>query len=260
MTASRPWAGTLYLAVGRALYVGVARDTKPHAHHAIQACFSLKEPFRLRESPSARWTDLDAAIIPTNVPHQLDGRGHPLAILYLEPESERGRTVVECRSSTETLSDELLSQVRQVVREAASKGSTAVITPALFDAVFRSLALAPLRHNPLDPRIARILKQLRSDANRYGSIPDLAASEGLSTRRLRELFRSEVGISCQRTLLWTRLSLAIGELTQGRSITDAAHGVGFSDAAHLTRTFHRMFGIPPTTLREFVRLGSVLDI
>lgn len=262
MSTSEPWAGTLYLGMGRALYVGITGDTNAHAHHAIQACFALGEPFGFRQMPSAPWTSASAVIIPTNVPHQLDGRGHPLAILYLEPESEHGRVAVESPTAKSMLmlTDELLEIVRHAVRSAAADGPTAIITPEQFDAVFETLDLAPLRRQSLDRRVSCILEQLRADPNRYGSIPELAASVELSPRRLRELFKVEIGISCQRTLLWTRLSQAVRELTEGRSITNAAHSVGFADAAYLTRTFQRMFGITPSTLGGFVRMGSVREV
>jgi AraC-like DNA-binding protein len=39
----------------------------------------------------------------------------------------------------------------------------------------------------------------------------------------------------------------------GSSLTDAAHGSGYADAAHLTRTFGRMFGAPPSWLAGEVR-------
>lgn len=259
MSVVRSWPGTLYLAVGRALYVGPTRDTKAHAHHAIQACFSLDEPFGLREAPSNSWMSANAAIIPTNVRHQLDGRGHQLAIFYLEPESHQGRTVVHTRASTAItmLDDNMLKFVRRAVHELAANGPQAAVAPNLFNSVFRALDLAPLDRRMLDLRVARILEQVRADPNCYGSMSKLAATVGLSPRRLRELFKSELGISGQRALLWTRLSLAIRELSEGRSVTDAAHGVGFSDAAHLTRTFQRMFGIAPSTLGGIVRVGSV---
>lgn len=41
--------------------------------------------------------------------------------------------------------------------------------------------------------------------------------------------------------------VAIGE---GRTLTAAAHQAGFSDSAHLTRTFYQMFGIPPSLMMQ----------
>jgi len=35
----------------------------------------------------------------------------------------------------------------------------------------------------------------------------------------------------------------------GGSLTEAAHRAGFSDSAHLSRTFRRMFGIAAVSLR-----------
>ncbi|HUL98536.1 MAG TPA: helix-turn-helix domain-containing protein [Mycobacterium sp.] len=51
-----------------------------------------------------------------------------------------------------------------------------------------------------------------------------------------------------RLLLWLRLVDAIGALSGGASLTDAAHRTGFSDSAHLSRTFRRMFGMAPSLL------------
>ena len=35
---------------------------------------------------------------------------------------------------------------------------------------------------------------------------------------------------------------------RGVSVTEAAHSAGFSDAAHMTRTFRRMLGTSPSEL------------
>ena len=43
-------------------------------------------------------------------------------------------------------------------------------------------------------------------------------------------------------ILWLRLQRAACDLTEGASVTSAAHHAGFSDGAHLTRTFRRMLG------------------
>ncbi len=76
----------------------------------------------------------------------------------------------------------------------------------------------------------------------------MAGAAGLSSRRFRELFAPQVGLSCRQYLLWTRLECAIRELARGASLTEAALTAGFADAAHLTRTFRRMVGIPPSAI------------
>ncbi len=42
---------------------------------------------------------------------------------------------------------------------------------------------------------------------------------------------------------------------EGASVTSAAYRAGFSDSAHLTRTFRRMLGATPSELTLLKRLG-----
>ena len=72
--------------------------------------------------------------------------------------------------------------------------------------------------------------------------------------RFRHLFTAEMGVSCRQYLLWVRLYNAVRELASGMSLTEAAHSVGFADAAYLTRTFRRMFGIVPSAISRSVHL------
>ncbi len=48
--------------------------------------------------------------------------------------------------------------------------------------------------------------------------------------------------------LWMRLQRAIGAISRGAGATDAAYAAGFSDAAHLARTFRKMMGIAPSSV------------
>jgi AraC-like DNA-binding protein len=43
------------------------------------------------------------------------------------------------------------------------------------------------------------------------------------------------------------------EMSQGATITAAAHAAGFADAAHLDRTFRRMLGFTPSAVRRASR-------
>ena len=73
-------------------------------------------------------------------------------------------------------------------------------------------------------------------------------STGLSASRFSHLFTQSVGIPFRRYLLWLRLQRAAGALLTGQSITSATYGAGFSDAAHLSRTFRRMLGTSPSEI------------
>jgi AraC-like DNA-binding protein len=42
-------------------------------------------------------------------------------------------------------------------------------------------------------------------------------------------------------------------MSQGATITAAAHAAGFADAAHLDRTFRRMLGFTPSAVRRASR-------
>jgi len=50
-------------------------------------------------------------------------------------------------------------------------------------------------------------------------------------------------------LAWLRVQQAAIEIVSGNSLSDAALAAGFSDAAHMSRTFRRMLGIPPSSLK-----------
>ena len=69
----------------------------------------------------------------------------------------------------------------------------------------------------------------------------------------------EVGLQFRTYLLWRRLTLAVNEIVSGTSLTEAAHEAGFSDSAHFSRTFLRMFGaglLALTTETEQIVDGS----
>ena len=84
----------------------------------------------------------------------------------------------------------------------------------------------------------------------------LAAVSGLSRSRLMHLFTESVGVPIRPYLLWLRLQRAACDLMNGASVTDAAQNAGFSDAAHLTRTFRRMLGTTPSDLALRKRVSS----
>ena len=108
----------------------------------------------------------------------------------------------------------------------------------------------------------RVLRYLREQlsANDAFLLPDLAEIAGLSPSRLMHVFTESVGVPLRPYVLWLRLQRACGELMRGSSLTGAAHGAGFSDAAHMTRTFRRMLGTTPSELVRRRRPGAATFI
>ncbi len=110
-------------------------------------------------------------------------------------------------------------------------------------AFLRPLAGPPVR---LDRRVRRTLEALR-EGRRVGGA--LARDVGLSDRRLRHLFRAQVGLSMQRASLWYRLVRAYGALLEGQPAAAAAAAAGFADQAHFARTSRTFGGQPPSYVR-----------
>jgi AraC-like DNA-binding protein len=48
--------------------------------------------------------------------------------------------------------------------------------------------------------------------------------------------------------LWRKLTRAMLAIAKEGTIAAAAQVADFSDAAHLTRTFYQMFGLPPSVI------------
>ncbi|OUS02611.1 hypothetical protein A9Q81_08525 [Gammaproteobacteria bacterium 42_54_T18] len=101
----------------------------------------------------------------------------------------------------------------------------------------------------LDIRIQQLLSMLDEcfqaggDLQSSWSAVDVAKQLSLSEGRFLHLFRQEMLIPWRPYLLWRRMMCAVNALISGAPATDAAHLAGFSDSAHLSRSFRSLFGM-----------------
>lgn len=257
---SHRWPGLFFVGLGRALYIGPAFDTALHAHHAIQVCVGLHRSFRLRCHPRASWTRYGGVVIGSDHPHELATGGRAVALFYIEPEGEDGRTLGPATSGTPVtgLPGPLVAGLRATIGQCAGAQVDATAATHLLDEVMDRLGITATRRTPLDPRVATAVRALRSvgDGN-YPASRDLARNVGLSASRLRHVFADQIGMSFRRYVLWLRLYAVLERLRTGGSLTTAAHAAGFADSAHLSRTFRRMFGIVPSAAPRIRQLLPV---
>lgn len=101
----------------------------------------------------------------------------------------------------------------------------------------------------LDSRIDNVLTYLNNLDNPEKSLNQFATMVNLSQSRLSHLFAQQVGMPFRSYQRYLRFKRLMPLLAHGYDLTQAAHEVGFSDAAHLSRECKKLFGIQPKQLK-----------
>lgn len=220
-----------------------------HAHHAVQIVLSLGGNFRLWTRDS-EMSGPCIAVAP-DVPHRFDAQGD-YAILFVEPESRAGRAIITASFGGEDMRPmsarvlETLGDLLSALGGASAPDRDELV--ALGREMVERIA-GDRRHEVLDPRVAAVVGLAGRDQGDRLTLDDAAAVAGLSASRLSHLFVEQTGLSFKTYRLWIRLTRAVGLMAEGLTLTAAAHEAGFSDSAHFSRTFRRMFGVAPASLK-----------
>jgi AraC-like DNA-binding protein len=252
-TASRrPVAGIgrVLLWSGGSLWIGRdAGRAETHAHHAIQITLAMQAGFLLRDG-DAGWREHAGAIVMPHRPHQFDGCGHAVAMIFVEPETAQGRVLLALHGPA-GIADLARDTVETLVSALRTAYAAAAENEVLI-AMARHAIAALTGHVPavdgVDPRIGRAIAWMRARMDSPLALKDAASVAHLSPSRFRHLFVAQTGVSFRAYLLWARVESAVGFAMNGQSWTAAAQQAGFADSAHLSRTCRRMFGIAPASL------------
>ena len=246
------WDGG-FLAVGRAEGV-----VPPHAHHAVQLVIGIDGDVA-GKGKHGDWRFGRALAVPPDIEHSFDGRGSAAAMLFVDPESREG---VWLRSSFKRdvafVPAERVASAAEALRIFLERPhESADIRTLILQCVQAMCAGAPPSRK-LDERVTTVLGEIRSSQDLRISLESAAGSVFLSEGRFAHLFKQQVGLPFRRYMLWRKLARAVVAIGRERTLAAAAHAADFSDAAHLTRTFYQMFGIPPSVMMrgEFFEIES----
>jgi len=228
-------------------------DAGSHNHHAIQLVMAFGHDLRIEVQTVEH--ECRAALVPSNVPHRFWAAGRDIALLLVDPQSASGVQLEEIargRGSTQ-LDDHV---------PAAGPGpdlpANALMgwAEAVVDSVIGNRSMRPL----LSPGVRAALRYVQREIDGPVRLAEAASAAGISPTRLTHAFSSEVGLPFRRYVLWARTKRAVEEVRRGASLTQAAATAGFSDSAHLSRTFRRAFGLPPSFLLAAGEIaGTFLD-
>jgi AraC-like DNA-binding protein len=246
------WEGASLWVLGTRPGEGPYPKTKFHAHHAVQVTLSLRGWFTLESRDRQIGGEGEAAAVAPDTEHALAGEGM-VAHLYIDPEGEAGRELQRTLFSGDSLVSIPAPRLAGLpARLRAGFESPHRSDQSLIDfgrAILAKLAPGSERDERPEARVRRMSAWAAGRLETPVSLADAAAHVGLSTGRARHLFVEETGLPFKTYLLWRRLMRATELFSAGSSLTDAAHGAGFSDSSHLSRTFRRMFGITADSLR-----------
>lgn len=245
--------GRARLAVGEGVSIWVLEAPEGfgeagfHAHHAIQLTVCLNGALTLATEHEE--CQGQALAVAADTFHRFEAHGL-LAFIFVEPESAAGRTL-----TARLFANGALAHLRQATFLTAMEDFGRVLDSppdrgAMLAAAQRAIdCLAPITclRRP-DERIQRVLDFAAAHLDQPLSLELASQSVFLSPSRLRHLFVEQTGLAFRTYVLWRRLMRAVHLYSEGNSLTESAHGAGFSDSAHFSRVFKRTFGLPATTL------------
>lgn len=203
-----------------------------------------------------------AAFVAPHVPRRLDADGCGLLSLNIDPASPAYRDLAAWLGEAQMrpIDARCFGRLRAQFEGALSGELDDAQLRCLTQAMVRAACGQAAAPAPIDHRVERVLALLRGAAGQ-GQVPlrQLAGAACLSPDRLTHLFREQTGLSIKRYLLWAKIRRTVQLLGSGRPLTEIALAGGFTDAAHMSRTFQRYFGLPPSFLADRQRVAVAAD-
>ena len=220
-----------------------------HSHHSLHFVLAIEGELRVRTSASGRWSGAPGVLTAPDAPHAIDSDGVEVLLVFLDPESDAGATFRPAldRAVRPLSSEERAALVRDVVPRTILRSGAEEWARTAAGALRVPL---PASQRSIHPRVRRLLAVLRaSGVDDATSLEVLASLVRLSPSRLMHVFTASIGIPLRPYLAWLRVQRAAMAIVNGHSMGEAAHAARFADAAHMTRTFKRMLGVAPSSLR-----------
>ena len=233
-----------------AVYIGHQVQTKIHAHHALEIVMSFNKPFLISRN-GTEFEKSNCSIIAADLPHQFTGQDDFYIFIYLDAELNYAHSLEKSlhlqehgllhyfENEIETVRSEFINWFNSELNDDENANSLILVLVEKLTGIVNSA-------NQLEERIKQSIEYIHSNLHEEISLAVVASKVHLSESRFAHLFKEQTGIPFRKYILWCRMQAALQEVIKGQSFTMAAYGGGFSDVAHLSRTFTEMFGVSPS--------------
>lgn len=241
-TVTHFWKGKAELGDGWATFLGTSGDNSPHQHLVLQLVIALKNNVQINIDDHGDVSS-PAILIAANIKHQL--QPGDAVMIFFDPQSELGRALsLRCLNGYLLLEDTIRNTLTSETHRRHGLELVQAIAAHLNVPMMQSgSSIAP-------DRVERLVTELSQRAELPNNLSQFAKEAALSPSRLRHRVAEIVGMPFRPYLRWIRLQRAMKLAAAGATLTQAAHAAGFADAAHLSRTMRRHFGISLSHLHK----------
>jgi AraC-like DNA-binding protein len=217
-----------------------------HAHHAMHLVVSRDGLIRVEVGGELH--RVPGVLTAPDAKHAIDARGSEVTLVFLDPESDAGERLRGTLGGPARLLT--ASERDRIVGDKATEATRPRGGTPWTDVILQALGAEPVAKRRVHPRVRKLLRHLSTlPVSEDTSLEALATEVGLSPGRLMHVFTESVGIPLRPYLGWLRLQRAAAAIVSGVPLSQAAAMAGFTDAAHMTRSFRAMFGATPSSLR-----------
>jgi AraC-like DNA-binding protein len=226
-----------------ALHHSRGQSTSWHSHYAWKVHVGLDAPVWLEweAGPDPQRVAASAIVVPPGVEHRTGAVGWSSAV-FLAPGSwglpwkaTGGPVFMQGAAATRVL--EQCHAFDIDARDATSHFAGSLL-PA---------TITKRGTSPIDARVEHALR-LISHAPEL-TLPEVARRVGLCLDRVSRLTIRDTGITLRQHVLWRRVTRLLSSGQQYPSLAAAALAAGFSDHAHMTRTFRHCLGRVPSDFK-----------
>ncbi|TGL16601.1 helix-turn-helix transcriptional regulator [Leptospira meyeri] len=246
--------GSLFYFGERILLGTAGIVTEPHSHYAVSILVSLGSSFQL-QTKSKEIIKSQGIIIPPNYYHKLEAENSEMLIIQLDPKSDEYKKII-MEDHPKTIDDFTRLKIQSIAEPLFSDSLSCDSARTVYNQILSLLGSKTISKK-YDHRIEIAIQRIKEKMPNPVTLGELSEISGISTDRFMHLFKENMGIPLRQYLLWQRLHIAAKLLQGGENLTTASHAAGFSDQAHLSRTFKKMFGVKPSLFLGSQSLSKV---
>ncbi len=239
-----PQASRVILWPERALILSMMGRVQLHAHNASCLLMGVNGTFGFRHHAET-WITARNLWVSMGCMHELACGDTMMAVLFVAPGRLDHDTACLTHNMNPLAAYQSLTMDQNEAMRAVLAGE--LQEEGLDGWLHQTLGPHPT-HFAHETRVNAAARMIRQRIDQGWTLEMLAQDLHLSPSRLRHLFRARTQITPQQFKLWYRMHAVTCAMANDQNLTHAAHAAGFTDSAHLSRSFKRLFGLPPSRI------------